>query len=121
MARFVEIVVCGCLFSVLLSLTALAQSGQLVDPMRPRHYEDPQSAPPPSVEQPSPAPTWKLTTVLLAADRRVAVINGKSLQVGDSLDGYQLVEILSDRVQLRKNQSRVLLRRSGTGLRKDVR
>jgi hypothetical protein len=61
-----------------------------------------------------------LSAVLLAVDRRVAVINGKSLQLGDRLEGYQLIEIFPDRVLLQKNKTKVLLRRSGTGQMKDV-
>jgi hypothetical protein len=39
------------------------------------------------------APRFELTAVLLASDRRVAVVNGKAYLLGESVDGAKLVAI----------------------------
>lgn len=92
---------------------------QLVDPMRPSHYQD-QSNKRSVVEKQLQVKTksWELTAVLLSPGRSVAVINGKSLQLGEQLEGYKLIQIQSDQVTLRNKQQKLLLRRAGTGLKK---
>jgi type II secretory pathway component PulC len=63
--------------------------------------------------------TWKLTAVLLSEQRSVAVINGQSLQPGDELEGYTLRSIHEDRVVLTGEGKKLVLQRSGTGLKKN--
>jgi hypothetical protein len=99
---------------------AFAQQEMLIDPMRPQQFQSPKR-PMPAAQKPVMAESWKLTTILTSTKRKVAVINGNLFQVGDTIDGYKVVEIKSDRVVLKKNKSKVLLRRAGTGLRKNVR
>ncbi len=95
-----------------------ATSGSFVDPMRPVHY--PTKVVKKSVEKEDRVDTqhWKLLAVLISAERSVAVINGRSLQVGDQLEGYELVKIAADRAVLKNKQSILVLRRAGTGLKK---
>jgi MSHA biogenesis protein MshK len=44
---------------------------------------------PPPVER----PRWTLTSTLVAGDRRVAVINGRSVALGATMDGARLVAV----------------------------
>ncbi len=94
-------------------------SEQFVDPMRPIGYQAP-VVKKTTVEKQLRVNTnnWKLTAVLTSAGRSVAVINGESLQVGGSLDGYRLVQIDFDKVILKNKQRTLVLRRAGTGLKK---
>ena len=93
-----------------------AKLGQFVDPMRPAYYQtsSAQQATPDRVN----TKDWKLTAILISADRSVAVINGKALQKGESLDGYRLVQIMPDKVLLQNKQQKLVLHRVGTGLKK---
>lgn len=99
---------------------ASAQQGLLIDPMRPQQIPSPQRSVP-VAQKPVAAESWVLSTILTSVERKVAIINGQPFQQGDSLDGYKVIEIKPDRVVLKGNKSKVLLRRSGTGLRIDVR
>lgn len=62
--------------------------------------------------------TWKLGAVLISDQRSVAMINGRAVQLGHRIAGYRLVKVEPNRVILQKNQKRVVVRRSGTGLKK---
>lgn len=115
--------VTGIVFMILLFCVAgegfAATEGQFVDPMRPSHYQD-QRSKRSAVEKQLPVKTgsWELTAVLLSPGRSVAVINGKSLQLGEQLEGYKLIQVQSDQVILKNKQQKLVLRRAGTGLKK---
>ncbi|MCW8860112.1 MAG: general secretion pathway protein GspB [Deltaproteobacteria bacterium] len=100
-----------------------AQKNQLLDPMRPLNYQRtvPEKSPVKSPADQVNTQAWKLTAVLISETRSVAVINGQSLQEGDLLDGYKLIQIQTDRVVMKNKQNKLVLRRTGTGLRKDIR
>ena len=96
-----------------------AQSSQFVDPMRPVRYQA--SAGKASVTEKkvrTDTKDWKLTAVLISAGRSVAVINGTSLQEGEQLEDYRLIQIGTDKVVLNNKQEKLVLRRAGTGLKK---
>jgi hypothetical protein len=96
-----------------------ATEQQFVDPMRPSHYQDQSNTRSVVEKQPQvKTGSWELTAVLLSPGRSVAVINGKSLQLGEQLEGYKLIQVQSDRVILRNKQEKLVLRRTGTGLKK---
>jgi hypothetical protein len=93
---------------------------EFVDPMRPEHYQ----APAPverSEEQKLDTTSWSLTAVLSAADRVVAVINGISLQKGDVVEGYTVMNIQPDHALLQNGKIQLVLRRVGSGLKKNIR
>lgn len=94
-----------------------ADSGGLKDPLQPLNYQSPvtPASPEMSVKKRT---VWRLGAILIAAEREVAMINGQSLQIGDMLDGYRLVKIESASVLLQKKNEKIVLRRSGTGLKK---
>ena len=118
MARISVIVLLFLLFFVESNCCSAAPEA-FVDPMRPVRYQNPvttRTATEKNIQGETEG--WQLTTVLISARRSVAVINGKSLQVGERLDGYKLVQIKSDRVVLKNKQRTLVLHRSGTGLKK---
>lgn len=73
------------------------------DPTRPSGY----AAPPDAVAKSGDA--LRLESVLIAADRRVAVISGKTYRVGDSVNGSRLVAIYAEGVELVRDGNRVVL------------
>ena len=84
------------LFSAALALVwaaTAAQDGDLKDPMRPFR---------PSAAARSMEPRFRLTAILVSDERRVAVINGRALRVGDAVDGAQLTAVRPSSVELRR-------------------
>ncbi len=53
---------------------------------------------------------WTLTSTLIAPHRRVAVINGRVMQVGQKIDGAELVAVESGSVLLRRAGQRIELK-----------
>lgn len=53
---------------------------------------------------------WTLTSTLIAPDRQVAVINGKAVQVGQKIDGAELVAVESGSVLLRRAGRKIELK-----------
>jgi len=49
-----------------------------------------------------PAPRFRLTAVLIAPTRRVAIVNGKPMQEGQRVAGAELVKIDGHSVQMRE-------------------
>ena len=54
-------------------------------------------------------PRFAVTSVLIAPTRRVAVINGKPLQLGDVVDGAEIVAIEPGIVRLREHGTELVL------------
>ena len=54
-------------------------------------------------------PRFALTSVLIASTRRVAIVNGKPLQLGDVVDGAEIVAIEPGTVRLRENGTELVL------------
>ena len=91
---------------------ALAADPPLGDPMRPYSPASPAAG-----DQRAARP-FRLTGVLIAATRRVAVINGALYREGDTVNGARVVRIERDSVQLRRGNENLTLqlqRRSGQG------
>ena len=92
----------------------------LVDPLRPSHYQSRPQADPQqeqdNIEQ------WRdqlrVTAILRASDRAVAVINGRPLQVGQMIGDFQLIDIGPDQVVLQKGQQKLTLYRSVSDVKK---
>ena len=89
--------------ATLLALPAQAKE----DPMRPPVWTEGPAA----TESTAPASKeLELNLILRAADRRVAVINGQRLAVGDRIQGLRVAMILEDRVRLTGRAGPRLLR-----------
>jgi len=97
---------------LLVTLPVVSGASRLQDPMRPSHV--PSNVEKKAVEKTS---EWRLSAVLLSADRSVAVINDRAMSLGDRIDGYKLIQVDADRVVLVRNKKTVVLRRPGTGLK----
>lgn len=92
---------------------ALGADPPLGDPMRPYSPASPASG-----DQRAVRP-FTLTGVLVAATRRIAVINGALYREGDTINGASIVRIDPDSVQLRRGSENVLLQLQGrSGLRR---
>jgi len=91
-----------------------AGEAPLHDPLRPAAYRVPTSEQP-TMEQEK---IWHLGAVLLSGSRSVAVLNGRPVQVGETLDGYRVVKIEPGKVLLSHKKQTVVVRRAGTGLKK---
>ena len=89
---------------------------QFVDPMRPLHYQTSSSRQ--AKAEGVLIKAWTLTAVLISAERSVAVINGKTMQQGEIIGGYRLVQIMPNKGLLKNGQRKLVLRRTGTGLKK---
>ena len=102
---------------LLVGATLVEAKGGLGDPLRPLAGAAPSAAEPTVAAQKRPL-ELRLEAVLLSTERAVAIINGQSLQLGDRIDGFRLSKIAADRVELQKKQKKIVLRRTGTGLKK---
>lgn len=86
----------------------------LVDPLQPSHYQ-PQPQPDQRLEVESLEQLrdqFQLTTILRASDRAVAIINGQSLQTGQKIADFRLLEVGRDYVVLEKKQQKLTIYRS---------
>lgn len=88
---------CVLLMAVLLGATPVA-AGELKDPTRPPSVK---AAGAPAAAA-AARRTWSLTSILVSPSRRVAVINGKALRVGQRIDGAELVEIQPHAVKFKR-------------------
>lgn len=107
----------GLLLLISRPVPALEPDG-LQDPMRPVRYQAPAADSAGEKDAAEKQRNWRLSAVLISAERTLAVINGRSLQVGDQLDGFRLVEITPTQAVLKNKQKQIVLRRAGTGLKK---
>lgn len=96
----------------------LAENVRLQDPLRPISYATPQAETVKPQLPPEPEVTWQLSAVLVSPARLVAVLNGRSVQVGDQISGFRVAEISRDRVILRRKKQRKIVHRETTGLKK---
>lgn len=60
---------------------------------------------------------WNLSSILISPQRRIAVINGRSLQVGQSLAGARVLSIEADQVVLRQGDRTHILRLNSQNLK----
>lgn len=99
-----------------LGAVAMAAEQPLRDPLQPSGYRT--VAQPVATKASVNTADWALGAVLLSEQRRVAIIDGQPLQLGDRYKGYRLDSVEADRVVLTNGTGRVVLRRAGSGLKK---
>lgn len=96
--------------ALLCGAVAVAAASELRDPLRPpNHQPDAAIAIDPS--------NWQLTSTLVAAGRRVAVINGRVVGAGDSIDGADVIGIARSSVRLRVGEHRFTIESSTPSIR----
>ncbi|MFO7603478.1 MAG: general secretion pathway protein GspB [Gammaproteobacteria bacterium] len=97
------------MFSRMLMLPALLlcvnMAVAMTDPMQPPAYRGKATA-----TQATAAPRWQLTATLLAPNRRLATINGRTLRIGDVIAGAKLVAIQPASVTLEYQQRSIVLK-----------
>ncbi len=90
-----------------LAVTAGARGAEFRDPTRPpAAVQAPTSTRTPQVK----APDWRLSSILIAPDRRVAVISGQALVEGEVIDGARVVKITPAEVLLRRGKREYTLK-----------
>jgi hypothetical protein len=98
---------------LLLPLAAVAAGAPaqetLGDPTRPTSLSEPEEGR--LVPQ---GPRWRLQSILVADDRRVAVINGHAVPQGGHVDGATVLEVRPDGVTLDASGERLNLRLPGS-------
>ena len=87
---------------------ALAQTG-FGDPTRPTSLSEPEPERAAAVQ----GPRWRLQSTLVADQRRLAVINGRTVAPGAQVDGARLLEVRQDGVTLETDGRRIDLRLPG--------
>ena len=83
---------------LLLALVAMPLQAQLDDPTRPPDFSQAVT-----VDETTGAggTSWDLVSILVSPQRRIAIINGKTVHVGDTLSGAQVLDINTSGVMLR--------------------
>jgi hypothetical protein len=103
--------VCKALLGLALLATAqLAFGQQLGDPTQPTALNEPAAAGPAQ----RAGPRWRLQSTLVADNRRLAVINGRRVAAGDTVDGATVREVRQEGVTLEVDGRRIELRMLGT-------
>jgi len=110
-----RIVVCLLLF--LCGVMTPVAGETLHDPLRPGSFSGSGSQPAAGGKTMPQEPDWQLTAVLVSKARLVAIVNGRTVQVGDLLQGYRVKSIERDQVVLNNKQKTVVVPRNGTGLK----
>jgi hypothetical protein len=97
--------------ALLLAQASKAQTSvdQLADPTRPAQFRDLQSA-----------DSYRLESVINSRQRRVAIINGKALAVGETLGDATVQAIGVDSVQLQLGNKIIPLKLSRLTVKKEV-
>jgi hypothetical protein len=88
------------LISCALSLAASGAGAEDLPPLR--DPMQPFAAAAIAAEGQAAAPRFRLTAVLIASARQVAILNGKPYQRGELVDGAEIVRIEPDAVHLRQ-------------------
>jgi len=95
---------CLVCLALLLASTSLYANLDLPDPTRPGNLVPQVAMLPMSLVK-----QFKLNSVLISSQRRVAIINDKSVEVGDSVNGATVKQIEKSRVELVKQGTRFSL------------
>lgn len=98
------------LAAALLALAGAAGAQQgLGDPTRPTSLAEPE----PVARTAQSGPRWRLQSTLVAEERRLAIINGRTVGPGDRVDGATVREVRRDGVTLEVDGRRIELRMLG--------
>ncbi len=81
----------------------------LADPTKPALIKKAVSKPSPGKRAQKKGNRWHLTSILIASDRRTAIIDKQLLTVGDRLHGARVLAIEADRVVLRRRGKTIRL------------
>jgi hypothetical protein len=102
-------VLSGLLALALCAGAASASAQGLDDPTRPTSLAEPE----PASRRSESGPRWRLQSTLVADDRRLAIINGRTVGPGDRVDGAMVKDVRQDGVTLDVEGRRIELRLLG--------
>lgn len=109
MSRTRESIAPAALLALAMLGTAAAVPAQgLDDPTRPTSMAEPEP-----VRRAESGPRWRLQSTLVADDRRLAIINGRTVGPGERVDGATVRDVRQDGVTLEIDGRRVELRLLG--------
>lgn len=111
------------LMPVLLALAVLGGGGPVLADDGPGELRDPLQ--PPQPREPSTAPQidksrWQLSSTLVSAGRRVAIINGRVVAPGESVDGARVLGVTSNGARLRAGGQQFTIRSATPRVRKSA-
>lgn len=89
---------------LLVSVVAVAQAGALSDPTQPMGLAPRSSAAPRASTGPA------LQSTMVSRDRKVAVISGKTVKIGDTFDGAVITDITPYEVRMTRGGRETTLR-----------
>lgn len=98
----------GFVLIVALAFSACAYAGGLSDPTRPNFGAGAAAA----------TSGWQLSSTLISPHRRLAIINGRAVAVGDRIAGATVVAIQPATVQLRTDAGEVTLELVSTDIKR---
>jgi len=90
-----------------------AQAGVLDDPMRPPGYARAGMGKKVTLKK-----GWQLSAIRIDANRRFAIINGRTLETGEWVNKARVVEILPQKVRLKNAQGEFAVRLVKTRVKK---
>lgn len=93
--RLATFLLAGCLGTPV--AVALAAEGDIKDPMQPTWLRGDSTA---TETQRAPRQRFSVDTIVVSPERRVAIINGRSVGVGEWISGARVTKIDPDRVTL---------------------
>jgi len=98
-----------------LALMMVPAAAQLDDPTRPPGYR----LYTPGGQQ--SGPSWYVNTLKISEHERIAIVNGRRVQVGDRVGGARVLDIQPSYVRLRYQQEEVAIRLVPGTIRKQFR
>jgi len=90
-----------------------AEANVLDDPTRPPGYPRYQTSG--KIKQ---GPSWRVNAIYIGANEKKAMINGKILRTGETINGAKVTQILPSEVQLRKNRKSIVLQLNSSPVKK---
>ena len=66
------------------------------------------------------ASSWYVNAIRISANQRMAIINGRRVKVGDTVNGAVVVEILPTKVRLRHNKKDVSIKLIAGNIKKQI-
>jgi MSHA biogenesis protein MshK len=91
-------VLLGSLATLLLGSVMPLVAAALEDPTRPPDFVGVANG-----AKQSQVPTWQVSSILISKDRRMAVVNGKTVRQGDQVDSARVIRISPIAVTLRSS------------------
>lgn len=90
---------------LIVAFYSMASVAQLDDPTRPADFRSVKQRPVQQVDN----EVWVLSSILISPQRRIAIINGSSVRVGDTLGDVKVVKIDTTAVVIKRGNENITL------------